>query len=66
MRKTAKNSTFDEYRMACKCHSTNGYNENDIDLCMRLNHWCLEISTGFQGREICPRMRRWRRIHKND
>lgn len=63
MRKTAKNSTFDEYRKTCKYHSCNT-SDIDFDYCMtdKEERNCLEIVEENK----CPRMKHWKRIHKDD
>lgn len=67
MRKTAKNSTFKEWRNLCKYFSGEGSRH-----CSHYKYqtperegWCAE-DTDYFCEEDCPRMKRWERIHKDD
>lgn len=63
MRKTAKNSTFEEYRASCP-----SYVENDIKghTCHCNAVWLRIYAPCEWVSDICPRMKHWNRIHKND
>lgn len=60
MRKTAKNSTFEEYRKACPLfHDLDYINKSEAGYCLKANTYCLK-----QEPRRCHRIVHWRKINK--
>lgn len=64
MRKTVKNSTSEEYSKSCEyygdCSVVFVYSDGEIHV---VRGKCL---FGMDINWVCPRMKRWRKIHKDE